>query len=66
MTESLTKADLISDTELAALDRTPFGGACSYCHEILATEGDFARHFVVPDRQRPNLGWCPTNRRREP
>lgn len=55
-----TKADLLSAEELAALDRTPFGGACSGCRMVLATEGDFARHFVLIDPKRwRNLGWCP-------
>jgi len=30
------------------------------CREVLRTEGDFARHFVVPDERYLNLGNCPT------
>lgn len=58
-----TKWDLISDTERTALNATPFGGACSACGQVLATEGDFARHFIVPDARYRNLGWCPSPRK---
>jgi hypothetical protein len=47
--------------ELAGLDRTTFGGKCTCCGEALETEGDFARHFVVPDVRYLNLGGCPVN-----
>lgn len=62
-----TKADLISAQDLATLDRMcimprPNGEPmkCVRCGEILHTEGDFARHFVVPDERYLNLGNCPT------
>jgi len=60
-----TKADLITAEELAELDRTPFldhngqPGRCSICQTELPTEGDFARHFTVPDPNYKNLGYCP-------
>ena len=57
-----TKADLISAEQLDALDRTPFGGSCASCGEILVTEGDFARHFLIPDERYLNLGECPMRR----
>jgi hypothetical protein len=61
MEHKTTKADLISADELAALDRIPFGHPCSGCGIELPTEGAFARHFIVPDTQYKNLGYCPTN-----
>ena len=45
--------------ELAGLDATDCGLRCSGCGEVLATEGDFARHFVVADVRFLNLGECP-------
>lgn len=32
---------------------------CSGCGQFLATEADFAKHFVIPDEQHWNLGECP-------
>jgi len=61
-----TKADLISAEELAALDRTPTSRhnvgpmKCVRCRIELATEGDFARHFLIPDERYLNLGNCPS------
>ena len=62
-----TKADIISAEDLAMLDRMPImprpNGEpmkCVRCREVLRTEGDFARHFVVPDERYLNLGNCPT------
>lgn len=54
----VTKWDLIDETERAALNRIPFGDACSGCGIMLTTEGDFARHFVLTDRRYLNLGNC--------
>lgn len=54
----VTKWDLITDRERDSLDRTPFNGNCGSCGEHLLTEGQFARHYVVPDLQYPNLGTC--------
>lgn len=45
--------------ELEALQRTTFGLPCSGCLEILETEADFARHYLVRDERYLNLGWCP-------
>lgn len=45
--------------ELAGLDATECGLSCDGCGEVLATEGDFARHFVVSDTRYLNLGECP-------
>lgn len=44
--------------ELFAMERTPFGQPCA-CGQMLATEGDFARHFTVPNAAYLNLGDCP-------
>jgi hypothetical protein len=66
----VTKADLISADELAALDRTPIAPRpdgrpmrCVRCRKELPTEGDFARHFVIPDPRLLNTGWCPNRPR---
>ncbi len=56
----LTKADLITTNQLTLLDRTDCGLRCSACDLLLETEGDFARHFVIPDARYLNLGQCPT------
>ena len=64
--EMRTKADLISAEELAALDRTPITRVhgepikCPRCRVELATEGDSARHFLIPDERYLNLGNCPS------
>lgn len=54
-----TKADLITTYELKLLDGTECGLLCDRCREHLPTEGDFARHFVIPDAKYLNLGDCP-------
>lgn len=54
-----TKWDLSSTRDRVALDATRFGAPCSGCGLGLATEGDFARHFVLGDVRFLNLGWCP-------
>jgi hypothetical protein len=55
-----TKWDYLSAAERTALDATPLNLPCSGCGENLATEGDFARHFVLLyGRQYLNLGYCP-------
>lgn len=45
--------------ELAGLEATRFDGECHGCGLLLKTEGDFARHFTVPDARYLNLGECP-------
>lgn len=67
----LTKADLIAGFVLKGLDNTPFGhcdcdlgipeahGHCSGCGILHHTEGDFARHYLIPDATYKNLGECP-------
>lgn len=57
-------AELEAETEkarsqLKGLDETPCGLRCSGCDAMLATEGDFARHFSIPDSRYLNLGDCP-------
>ncbi len=55
-----TKWDYLSAVERTALDATPLNIRCSGCGTNLATEGDFARHFVLlHGRQYLNLGRCP-------
>lgn len=61
----VTRWDLITDRERAALDATPCRDEagrplrCSGCGEPLPTEGAFARHFVLPNRRHLNIGVCP-------
>lgn len=58
-----TKTDLLSDDQMEGLDATPWGLTCSGCDTLLVTEGDFARHFVLPDATFLNLGECPNTER---
>lgn len=60
MKTHFTKADLITTYELEMLDNTPCELNCSGCDEYLATEGDFARHFIIRDARYLNLGECNT------
>lgn len=52
------QAQAIED-ELAGMDRTTLSDCSCACGVILATEGEFARHFIVPNRAYLNLGDCP-------
>lgn len=58
MTSLRNQADNIQK-ELDSLKATPFGSICTYCNEMLETEADFAKHFIVPNRAYLNLGECP-------
>lgn len=57
--EPVTKWDLISEAERAALEVTPFGHPCTACDVHLATEADFAKHFLLYNRALLNVGYCP-------
>ena len=61
--QPFTKWDLLNEREREGYDRTPFvangTGTCGKCGTVLATEGDFARHFTVADPTYSNLGECP-------
>jgi hypothetical protein len=46
--------------EIDGLKHTDCNLVCSGCGTTLATEWDFASHFVIPDEQFLNLGGCPT------
>ncbi|MEU8327327.1 hypothetical protein [Micromonospora sp. NPDC048839] len=59
----VTKWDLLPENVREALDAQPLGINCSGCSEPLPTEGAFARHFVLYDRQYLNLGYCPVKGR---
>jgi hypothetical protein len=52
--------------EILGMQRTPFTangtGKCSSCGDVLPTEADFAKHFLVEDEQFLNLGYCPKAR----
>ena len=53
-----TKWDLLSDGERIAYENTDFNNYCSTCGHYLATEADFAKHYVVSDVRYFNLGSC--------
>lgn len=60
----VTKWDLLGDAARAAYERMTIhadGGPvlCAGCAEVLVTEADFARHFVIPDLRYWNVGDCP-------
>jgi hypothetical protein len=64
--ERLEEAKLVVqrlEDEIKYLENTPFvvngTGECSGCREVLATEKDFAKHFLIPDERFLNLGNCP-------
>lgn len=52
------QAQAIED-ELSGLDRTTLDDCSCACGAVLATEGDFARHFTVPNIAYLNHGDCP-------
>lgn len=47
------------DATIDGLARTNCGLKCSGCGVVLATEQEFAEHFVIPDERYLNLGNCP-------
>lgn len=54
-----TKSWFIPAGELYQLDQTPCELPCTACGEMLESEGDFARHFVIRETLYLNLGECP-------
>jgi hypothetical protein len=58
-----TKWMLLSDDERIRLEETELDTNCSQCGEKLATEADFAKHFIISDLQYFNLGYCPVTKR---
>jgi hypothetical protein len=54
------------ERELAGLDATRCGLRCGGCGAVHATEGDFARHYLIPDERWLNLGRCPERDRVTP
>jgi hypothetical protein len=64
MTYTQTKWDLVTESEREWMLKTPFGGQCIGCNQPLATEADFAKHFIIPDPIYKNLGYCPKSNRR--
>jgi hypothetical protein len=56
----VTKWDLLSAEERDSLENTSCGLNCAGCGMTLATEADFARHFILTrGLQYRNLGDCP-------
>lgn len=49
---------------LESLSRTPCELNCAGCGEFLATEEDFAKHFVLENEVYLNLGNCPNSKRK--
>jgi hypothetical protein len=62
LTAPYTKWDLLSESEQRDYENTAFTangtGDCSQCGEHLATEADFAKHFIISDLRYMNLGDC--------
>lgn len=56
----LTNWDLRSNEDRRWLDSTTLSRPvdCHTCGHTMTTEGDFARHYVIPDLRHPNLGHC--------
>ncbi len=56
----VTKWDLISDRQRDFFEQTLLGRVidCKSCGHSLATEADFAKHFVVTNIDYTNLGTC--------
>lgn len=54
-----TKWDFLSDYEREEYAKITLNKPCPACGELLGTEEDFAKHYVVPDVQYYNLGYCP-------
>lgn len=48
------------ERDLAWMERTPLNVPCAGCAVNLATEADFAKHFVLSDTRYLNLGECPS------
>lgn len=59
MRKYLTKWDYLHDDQRAGLELTQFNHPCSGCGVMLATEADFAKHFIIKDSLYLNLGECP-------
>jgi len=72
VTEMRTKAEILqarrdylsaelekANREILGLQGTPCGLTCDSCGTVLASEWDFASHFLIPDEQYLNLGGCP-------
>ena len=58
-----TKWDCVDDATRTRLNAERCDIRCAGCNELLTTEGDFARHFLVPDVRYMNLGYCPNKGR---
>lgn len=60
---TINKMKTALEMELKWMEETPFTangtGKCSQCGIVLATEADFAKHFIVSDPRYVNLGYCP-------
>lgn len=55
----LTRWDLESDDERKRLKRTrPGAPECSSCGQPFKTDADYWKHYVIPELEYPNLGYC--------
>ena len=59
----LTKWDYLMVENQIGLDQTPLNTKCAGCQEPIRSEGDFARHFIVPNPIYLNIGYCPNTPR---
>lgn len=60
-----TKWDLLTEQEQRELTNQRCDLYCAGCETLLETEADFAQHFIIPDTQYRNLGYCPTQKGKE-
>lgn len=57
--DRLAKELAEAEHHLEGLQNTSCNLTCAGCGTHLATEADFAKHFVITDTRFLNLGWCP-------
>lgn len=51
------------ESYMRGLENTPDTVKCTGCDEQFTVNADFARHFLIPNEQYLNTGYCPNNPR---
>jgi hypothetical protein len=59
----LTKWDFLMAENRIGLDQTPLNVRCAACEEPFRSEGEYARHYIVPNPLYLNIGYCPNTPR---
>lgn len=57
----VTKWDILDGASRDRLVTQPCNLHCAGCNQLLVSEADYARHFVIADPRLSNLGRCPTS-----